>query len=87
MVTRDAARDSDAAGLERAAVLGTGLIGGSVAAALRVLGVTVTGWDLDPTRAARAVEVGAIDSAASAVARMAGAEKSDVLACPRRCPM
>lgn len=68
MVTRDAARDSDAAGLERAAVLGTGLIGGSVAAALRVLGVTVTGWDLDPTRAARAVEVGAIDSAASTVA-------------------
>lgn len=51
----------------RAAVLGTGLIGGSVAAALRVRGATVVGWDGDPTRAARAVEVGAIDVAADSI--------------------
>ena len=54
--------------LGRVAVLGTGLIGGSVAAALRAGGATVVGWDHDPQRSARAVEVGAIDLAVDTIA-------------------
>ena len=45
----------------RAQVVGTGLIGGSIGAALRRRGWTVTGLDIDPARAARAAELGAID--------------------------
>jgi prephenate dehydrogenase len=51
-----------------AAVLGTGLIGGSVAAALRARGCVVTGWDHDPQRSARALEVGVIDRIGADVA-------------------
>lgn len=46
----------------RAAVIGTGLIGGSVAAALREAGWHVTGSDSDPVAAARALELGVIDA-------------------------
>ena len=46
----------------RAAVVGTGLIGGSVGLALRQRGWHVTGDDADPSRAARALELGAIDA-------------------------
>lgn len=45
----------------RAQIVGTGLIGGSIGAALRRLGWTVTGFDLSPGRAQRAVELGAAD--------------------------
>jgi prephenate dehydrogenase len=45
----------------RAAVVGTGLIGGSIGQALRARGWYVTGRDADPARAARAVELGALD--------------------------
>jgi prephenate dehydrogenase len=45
----------------RALVVGTGLIGGSLGAALRRRGWHVTGIDADPSRAARAVEIGAVD--------------------------
>lgn len=48
--------------LRRAAVVGTGLIGGSVGMALRRAGWFVTGTDRDPARAARALELGAIDA-------------------------
>ena len=58
----------EAATLGRVAVLGTGLIGGSIAAALRAMGATVIGWDRDPTRSARAIEVGAIDGAVDTIA-------------------
>ncbi|MHB1139874.1 MAG: prephenate dehydrogenase, partial [Microthrixaceae bacterium] len=44
----------------RAAVVGTGLIGGSVACALGARGWHVTGWDEDPARAARALELGVV---------------------------
>lgn len=47
----------------RAQIVGTGLIGGSIGAALRRLGWTVTGLDLKPERAERAVELGAADHA------------------------
>ena len=45
----------------RAAVVGTGLIGGSIGLALRARGWWVTGRDADPTVAARARALGALD--------------------------
>ena len=54
----------------RAAVVGTGLIGGSIALALRKQGWHVTGRDLDENRAAQALEQGALD----AIGDDAGAE-------------
>ena len=47
----------------RAAVVGTGLIGGSIGLALRKRGWHVTGWDPDQKRLDRAAELGAIDEA------------------------
>ena len=49
------------AGRNRAQVVGTGLIGGSIGMALRARGWHVTGRDADPSRAARALELGALD--------------------------
>ena len=46
----------------RAAVVGTGLIGGSIALALRARGWHVTGTDRDEGRAARALELGVLDA-------------------------
>ncbi len=46
----------------RAGILGTGLIGGSIGLALRRQGWYVTGDDQDPTRAARALALGALDA-------------------------
>lgn len=46
----------------RAVVVGTGLIGGSIGLALRAGGWHVTGRDRDMTRAARALELGALDA-------------------------
>ena len=54
----------------RAAIVGTGLIGGSIGLALRERGWHVTGRDLDRERALRAVELGALDR----VGEDAGAE-------------
>src|SRR5947199_7867255 len=45
----------------RAVVVGTGLIGGSIGLALKAQGWHVTGRDVDESRAARAVELGALD--------------------------
>jgi prephenate dehydrogenase len=45
----------------RANVIGAGLVGGSIGLALRSQGWIVTGRDLDPSRARRAVELGAFD--------------------------
>lgn len=49
------------------AVLGVGLIGGSIGLAARAQGVEVTGFGRSPERLARAVELGAIDSAAGSM--------------------
>jgi prephenate dehydrogenase len=46
----------------RALVIGTGLIGGSLGAALRARGWHVTGSDVDPDRAARALALGLFDA-------------------------
>lgn len=48
----------------KVAVLGLGLIGGSVALAARASGATVAGFDPDPRTRARALAAGAIDEAA-----------------------
>lgn len=53
---------SDSGRKRRAAVIGTGLIGGSVGRALRARGWHVTGADRDSARAQRALELGAIDA-------------------------
>ena len=45
----------------RAAIVGTGLIGGSIGMALRRQGWWVSGTDMEPSRALRALELGAID--------------------------
>src|SRR5687768_1394730 len=47
--------------MNRAQLVGTGLIGGSVGLALRKQGWHVTGRDRDEARAARALELGALD--------------------------
>ena len=47
--------------LRRAQIIGTGLIGGSVALALRNAGWHVTGRDKDPQRSERAKELEVID--------------------------
>ena len=49
-------------GAGRAVIVGTGLIGGSIGLALRARGWHVTGRDLDPTRAERALTLGALDA-------------------------
>ncbi|MGZ8631254.1 MAG: prephenate dehydrogenase/arogenate dehydrogenase family protein, partial [Actinomycetota bacterium] len=50
---------------ERLAVVGTGLIGTSVALAAARAGDSVTGWDADPSIAARAGELGGFPIATS----------------------
>lgn len=49
--------------MTRAGLVGTGLVGGSLGLALRRAGITVRGYDRDPARTARAVELGAVDEA------------------------
>jgi len=49
-------------GPQRASIIGTGLLGGSIGLALRAAGWHVTGVDADPAAEARAVELGAIDA-------------------------
>jgi len=56
-----AGRPMSAAPPRRAGIVGTGLIGGSIGMALRARGWHVTGTDRDAARAARAVELGALD--------------------------
>jgi prephenate dehydrogenase len=57
------------------ALLGTGLIGGSIGLALARAGVPVVGYDADPARAERARELGAVATTAGSVAEaVAGAE-------------
>jgi prephenate dehydrogenase len=64
----------------RVAVLGVGLIGGSIGlAARRRLGAEVVGHGRTPTTLARAVEIGALDRAAASVAE--ACEGADLVFC------
>ncbi len=47
--------------IQRVAILGTGLIGTSIALAAARAGCPVTGWDLDPAVAERAASLGGLD--------------------------
>jgi prephenate dehydrogenase len=49
----------------RAQIVGTGLIGGSIALALRAKGWHITGRDIDAKRAERALELGVVDTVGS----------------------
>lgn len=53
---------TEAPARRRALVVGTGLIGGSIALGLRRQGWHVSGTDVDPTRAAAALDAGVIDA-------------------------
>jgi prephenate dehydrogenase len=65
----------------RVAVLGLGLIGGSVGLAARAVGARVTGWDPDPDAAAAARARAAVDSVAATPGEaQAGAEAAFVAA-------
>jgi prephenate dehydrogenase len=64
------------------ALLGTGLIGGSVGFALRSRGSEVRGYDLDPDRLARARELGAIDTESATVADAVRGADLTVVAVP-----
>ncbi|HET8814223.1 MAG TPA: prephenate dehydrogenase/arogenate dehydrogenase family protein [Solirubrobacterales bacterium] len=65
---------------QRIAVLGVGLIGGSIGLAARQkLHAEVIGWGRNPARLERAVELGAIDRAAASVAE--ACEGADVVFC------
>ncbi len=80
----------------RVAIVGTGLIGGSIGLALCGLGHDVVGFDRDPDRLARAHELGAVGSTAGSVEEVAhgaeiafvalpvGAIGETVVAAPRR---
>ena len=61
--------------LERLAIVGTGLIGASVALAARRAGVaSVTGWDPDPEALAVAAERGAVEPTSELAAAIAAAD-------------
>jgi prephenate dehydrogenase len=62
------------AGIGRLAVIGTGLVGTSVALAARRAGVACTGFDVDSGVLAEASALGAVAPASSAAAALAGAE-------------
>lgn len=68
--------------VRRAAVLGTGLIGGSVGLALRARGVEVRGHDRSPERLARARELGAVEVASPSLAAAVDGVDVAVVAVP-----
>lgn len=70
----------------RIAVIGVGLIGGSIGLAAKenLPGVTVSGYDPQAGVASKAVEIGAIDEAAGSVAAAAKDAEACFVACPVR---
>jgi prephenate dehydrogenase len=60
--------------IERVAVLGTGLMGTSVAMAAARAGAAVAGWDADPQTTARAAALGGFTQAASSDEAVEGAD-------------
>ncbi len=68
--------------MSRVALLGTGLIGGSIGLALRRAGTTVVGFDPDDGRVHRAQELGAVDEIASSVGAAVATVDIAVVAAP-----
>jgi prephenate dehydrogenase len=60
--------------IERVAVVGTGLMGTSVALAAARAGASVTGWDVEPSTAARAAALGGFTGAATLEEAVVGAD-------------
>lgn len=67
---------------QRIAILGLGLMGASLGLALRGLGWEVAGYDAAPGVAQRAVERGAVDSAAASVEEAVAGAELVVMAAP-----
>jgi prephenate dehydrogenase len=65
---------ADGSRIECIAVVGTGLMGTSVALAAARAGATVTGWDADPATTARAAAVGGFTAAATLEDSVLGAD-------------
>jgi prephenate dehydrogenase len=68
--------------VRRVAVIGTGLIGGSVGLALRRAGVEVRGYDRDAARAAQAKVRGAVDEIAFSVREAVAGVDAAIVAVP-----
>jgi prephenate dehydrogenase len=68
--------------VRRVAVIGTGLIGGSIGLALRGVGIEVCGYDQDPARAEQARQLGAVDSVASSLEKAVTDADAAVVAVP-----
>jgi prephenate dehydrogenase len=68
--------------VRRVAVIGTGLIGGSIGLALRSTGIEVRGYDHDPARAKEAMEVAAVDGVASSLQKAVTGADVAVVAVP-----
>jgi prephenate dehydrogenase len=70
--------------LGRVAILGVGLIGGSLGQDLCAIGASecVTGWDADPATLEAAIQVGAIQRTASALEEAVGSAELVVIATP-----
>jgi prephenate dehydrogenase len=68
--------------VKRVAVVGTGLIGGSVGLALRRAGLEVRGFDRDLERGDRAKELGAIDRATRTITEAVAGADAVVVAVP-----
>jgi prephenate dehydrogenase len=69
-----AVADPGPGSIRRVAVLGTGLMGTSVAMAAARAGATVTGWDADPATTARAAALAGFVQAATLEEAVAGAD-------------
>jgi prephenate dehydrogenase len=76
------ARDPSARGIERAAILGLGLMGASLGMALRTAGRSVLGYDVAPGVADWARELGAVDHAAASIAAALEGAQLVILAAP-----
>lgn len=75
-------RDAPEERVMRVAVLGTGLVGGSIGLALRASGVVVHGYDATPAVVARAAELGAVDSIAGSVSEAVADADVAIVAVP-----
>lgn len=68
--------------MRRVALIGIGLIGGSIGLALSRAGMEVRGFDADPTRAAGAVTIGAVAETANSIAEVVRGADIAIVATP-----
>lgn len=70
--------------MRRVALVGTGLVGGSIGLALARAGVTVRAFDVDPARTRRAMELGAVSEVAESLADAVRDAEVTIVAVPVR---